>query len=72
MRLIFFAMVAATLGGCASIGGTQAVATPWGAAGVHSFKPDKAAEPSAKHADAQVALLLDREEQSNGVMVATR
>ncbi|MEP7247185.1 MAG: hypothetical protein ABI885_26355 [Gammaproteobacteria bacterium] len=72
MRHILFVMIAATLGGCASMGGTQALATPWGAAGVHSFKPEKPAAPNEKKADAQIALLLDRQEASEDVMVATR
>ena len=46
--------------GCATVGSTRALATPWGAAGIHSFKPDKnVSEPSAQKVDAQVARLLD-------------
>ena len=46
--------------GCATVGSTRAIATPWCAAGLHSFAPDKSApEPSARKVDAQVARLLD-------------
>lgn len=63
--------------GCASVGSTRALATPWGAAGIHSFAPDKsAAEPSEHKVDAQVARLLDdaqRAQNTDGdVRVAAR
>ena len=44
--------------GCATVGSTRGIATPWGAAGLHSFAPEKS-EPSARKVDAQVARLLD-------------
>lgn len=66
------AMVLSAVSGCTTIGGAQAVATPWGAGGVYAFKPAKAIAPNAKRANAQVAQLLDNEESATGVMVATR
>jgi hypothetical protein len=70
------AVVLATLTGCATVGSTHALATPWGAAGIHSFKPeksDKPVEPSAKDVDAQVAALLDNaQSDDDAVRMATR
>ena len=59
-------LAAATLAsGCATVGSTGAIATPWGAAGIHSFRPDKSTpEPSERSVDAQVARLLDDASQS--------
>ena len=69
--LLATALVVATLSGCASVGGARAVATPWGAAGLYSFK-DKdavAGEPREHRADVQVAKALDsyqQQQQSSG------
>jgi hypothetical protein len=61
--------------GCATVGSTRALATPWGAAGLHSFAPDKK-EPSARKVNAQVAQLLDDEQRAQNtdadVRVASR
>jgi hypothetical protein len=61
-RILTIVMIAtATLAtGCATVGSTRGIATPWGAAGIHSFKPEKSApQPSERKVDAQVAKLLD-------------
>ena len=68
--LLATALVVATLSGCASVGGARAVATPWGAAGLYSFK-DKdavAGEPREHRADVQVAKALDsyQQQQASG------
>jgi hypothetical protein len=50
----------ASISGCASIHSTRAVATPWGVAGVHSFRPEEP-RPTlrARAVDAQVGKVLD-------------
>jgi hypothetical protein len=57
---------AATLSGCATVGGAHTVATPWGVGGLYSFKdkPVMAGEPSERSVDVQVAQALDHIEQS--------
>jgi hypothetical protein len=63
---ILLALAAVTLSGCATVGGTHAVATPWGVGGLYSFKdkPLVAGEPSERSVDIQVAQALDHIEQS--------
>jgi hypothetical protein len=74
--LIFLALAATALSGCATVGGAHAVATPWGAAGVYSFrdKPLVTGQPSERSVDVQVAKALDQVEQSSNedVRVANR
>ncbi len=71
-------MATATLAtGCATVGSTSGFATPWAAAGIHSFAPDKSApQPSEHKVDAQVAKLLDDASQAQNtdedVRVAAR
>lgn len=62
---ILLAVVVATLSGCATVGGAHALATPWGAGGVYSFKdkPAMAGEPKERSTDIQVAKALDALEQ---------
>jgi len=78
MRTFILITLAATaaLSGCATVGGAHAVATPWGAAGVYSFrdKPLAAGQPSERSVDVQVARALDQVEQSSNedVRVASR
>jgi hypothetical protein len=74
--LIVLALTVATLSGCATVGGAHALATPWAAGGVYSFKdkPVVAGEPSQRSVDVQVAKALDNVEQSSSedVRVANR
>lgn len=69
-RIVIIALLAATgtmAAGCATTPSTGAVATPWAAIGVHSFKPQKAPEePNAAKVDKQVAQLLDDASQATG------
>lgn len=61
-RILTIVLIAtATLAaGCATSGATRGIATPWGAAGIHSFAPEKSApQPNERKVDAQVAKLLD-------------
>jgi len=62
-RILLIAMIMAASAmtvGCASTPSTGALATPWGVAGIHSFKPQKdESEPNAAKVDRQVAQLLD-------------
>ena len=52
--------ISAVAGGCATTATTGALATPWGVAGIHSFKPEQLpAQPNAAKVDKQVAQLLD-------------
>ena len=75
--LIALVLTVAALSGCATVGGAHALATPWGAGGLYSFK-DKAhvvGEPSQRSVDVQVAKALDNVEQSptdDDVRVASR
>lgn len=65
--LVLTAAAALTASGCATLGSTSGIATPWGAAGIHSFRPEKNAKaPDAKKVDAQVARLLDDATPANG------
>ena len=51
-------------GGCATTQTTGALATPWGLAGIHSFKPEQMpVQPNAAKVDKQVAQLLDNASQ---------
>ena len=67
-RNVIIALLAATsaiVAGCATTPSTSALATPWAAVGIHSFKPQKTpAEPSAAKVDKQVAQLLDDASQA--------
>jgi hypothetical protein len=61
-RILTIVMLAtaALATGCATVGSTQGIATPWGAAGIHSFAPEKnAPQPSERKVNAQVAKMLD-------------
>ena len=75
-KVMLLALTIATLSGCASVGGTHALATPWGVGGLYSFKdkPLVAGEPSERSVDVQVAKALDNVEQtsSEDVRVASR
>jgi len=78
-RIMIIALIVATsavAAGCATTTQTGALATPWGVAGVHSFKPDtKPVEPNASKVDKQVAQLLDDASQASkdaDVRVATK
>ncbi len=77
MRHITLALIVVAFGGCASIGTTHAIATPWAVAGVHSFGVAQPAETSERKVDAQVAKLLDAQpvddqHSDKDTMVATR
>jgi hypothetical protein len=67
-RIMIMTLLAATsalAAGCATTPSTGAVATPWAAVGIHSFKPQTTpAEPSASKVDKQVAQLLDDASQA--------
>jgi uncharacterized protein YceK len=72
--LIMLTLAVATLSGCATVGGTHALATPWGVGGLYSFK-DKSAvagEPSQRKADVQVAKALDGYEQQQSTNADVR
>jgi hypothetical protein len=78
-RIVIIALIAATsalAAGCAATPTSGALATPWGVAGIHSFKPEqKPAEPNASKVDKQVAQLLDdasRTDEDPGVRVAAK
>ena len=78
-RIVIIALIAATsalAAGCAATQTTGALATPWGVAGVHSFKPEQTpAEPNAAKVDKQVAQLLDdasRADKDPNVRVAAK
>ena len=65
----------AAVAGCAATPSTSGIATPWGIAGIHSFKPQKTAEPNAEKVDQQVAQLLNDASQPSkdaNVRVAAR
>lgn len=62
MRPVILLVGAAILvGGCTTAGGGRAVATPWGAGAVYSFrdKPAPTGKPGRQSVDAQVAQALD-------------
>lgn len=65
---LLLGVAVALLSGCTTVGGTRALATPWGAAGLYSFKdkPALAGEPSERKVDVQVAKALDSYEQTTG------
>jgi hypothetical protein len=66
-RILTLMIACGALDGCATIGSTSGVATPWGAAGVRNFAPQSfASEPDARGVDSQVASLLDEIAASNG------
>jgi hypothetical protein len=75
---ILLAVAIVTLSGCATVGGGHALATPWGAGGVYTFRdnPVMAGEPSARSVDIQVAKALNALEQQQSsnpdVRVAAR
>jgi hypothetical protein len=65
--MMFLALIVATsavAAGCAATPTTSGLVTPWGAAGIHSFKPQKAPEPDATKVNRQVAQLLDDASQA--------
>ena len=68
-RIMIIAMIVATsaiVAGCAATPTSGARATPWGVAGIHSFKPQTTpAEPNAAKVDKQVAQLLDDASQDS-------
>ncbi len=77
-RIMLIALTMATTAlaaGCAATPSGGALATPWGVAGIHSFKPQKTpAEPGDTKVDKQVAQLLDDASQTSkdaDVRVAT-
>ena len=60
--------------GCATVS-TGGIATPWGVAAIHSFRPEQSTTlPSERKVDAQVARLLDDASQpaDGNVRVAAR
>jgi hypothetical protein len=57
--------------GCVSSAPTRALATPWGAIGIHSFRPTASGKPDDKAVNAEVARLLD-EQDGSGTFVAAR
>lgn len=60
IQFLVVALASGMFGGCAAVGSTSAIATPWGAAGMRTFAPsDSVREPSAREVDASVARLLD-------------
>ena len=66
MTLALIVMASAVAAGCAATQSTGALATPWGVAGVHSFKPQQTPpEPNAAKVDKQVAQLLDDASQAD-------
>jgi hypothetical protein len=76
IMLITLIVAASAMAGCATTPATSGLATPWGVAGIHSFKPQKTqAEPNAAKVDKQVAQLLDDASQTSkdaNVRVAAR
>lgn len=65
---LLLGVAVALLSGCTTIGGTRALATPWGVGGLYSFKdkPLVAGEPSERKVNVQVAQALDSFEQAIG------
>jgi hypothetical protein len=68
-RFVLIALIVASsavAAGCAATPSTAGIATPWGVAGIHSFKPQKEArQPNAAKVDQQVAQLLDDASQTS-------
>ena len=65
MIMTLLAVTSALAAGCATTPSTGALATPWAAVGIHSFKPQTTpAEPNASKVDKQVAQLLDDASQA--------
>jgi hypothetical protein len=68
-RIILIALMVATsavAAGCATTPMSSGLATPWGIAGIHSFKPKPTPpEPNAVKVDKQVAQLLDDASQAS-------
>jgi hypothetical protein len=69
-HILISAVVLVMLSGCVTSGGTHAVATPWAAAGIHSFRPASSEEPKSRKVDAQVASLLAHEAQAPALVAA--
>ena len=63
-QMIAALMVVSALSGCTTVTPSRAgFATPWAAAGVMSFKPERPLPPRVDDVNAQVARLLDAQEQ---------
>jgi hypothetical protein len=77
-RHIAFCVLAAAISvaSCTVHRPTKGIATPWGAAAVHSFRPYHAvSDPTSRRVDTQVAQVLDgfdSAEPQRGVRVAVR
>jgi hypothetical protein len=66
-KILILMMACGALNGCATVGSTSGVATPWGAAGLGTFSPRSfASEPDAHRVDSEVASLLDEIAASDG------
>jgi hypothetical protein len=74
--LMLIAGLAGLLSGCATVGGVHALATPWGAGAMYSFKDASSTADGERNrtADRQVARALDAYEQptKDDVRVASR
>lgn len=74
--LIILLASAVAFTGCATLDSTRAIATPWGAGAVHSFKPKpKALQANKRQVDALVTNLLESSPSENpalDVRVAAR
>jgi hypothetical protein len=69
MSTMAIVSVAAALSGCVSYGNTNALVTPFGVAGVHSFKPKHNASdihlPAPQNPDRVAAVQSQRSEQDD-------
>ena len=61
--MFIVAALSCALTGCATTGPTRGVVTPWGGLAVHSFNGPKAQAPDAKAVNAEVARLLDDQDE---------
>lgn len=72
-RRILLAIVGATLiSGCASLGQTQVVATPWGFAGVHAFAANPVATEAMPVTDEAISKMLRDQSDDVPDLVAQR
>lgn len=60
IAIVVVAVAACMVSGCATMGSSHGIATPWGVAGAHTFGiENNVAEPSAREVDALVARVLE-------------
>jgi hypothetical protein len=73
LRILAAVVMTSLITGCASVGQSNVLATPWGAAGLHTFaKATPVVQQESPYTEERISRLLTEQSAEQGTLVAAR